>query len=267
MSRLSQFHQAPGLHVEIYDQLTEQVFGARSNDAMFYLEQAKQFGDPVLELGAGTGRVSWTLAEAGITIVGLDLSEPMLSRAQAKGTATSPAARKHARFVQGDMTDFQLAQLFSLIIIPYRGFQTVISLQRQRQCLGCIHRHLQKGGRLIVDLFDPRLDLCMPEAAAPSNVESVRHPSSGNTVKIETVRLKTDPVAQLLTERWRFSEVNKAGKTLRVEEELLTMRWTYRTEMRYLLELTGFDVEHEFSDFLGSPPTYGKEQIWIARRL
>ena len=36
--------------------------------------------------------------------------------------------------------------------------------------------------------------------------------------------------------------------------------------MRHLLQLAGFNVEAEFSDFDGSPPAYGKEQIWIAHR-
>ena len=44
------------------------------------------------------------------------------------------------------------------------------------------------------------------------------------------------------------------------------MRWTYRHEMRHLLELAGFPNAVEYSDFVGSPPAYGREQVWIARR-
>ena len=44
------------------------------------------------------------------------------------------------------------------------------------------------------------------------------------------------------------------------------MRWTYRWEMRYLLELTGFEVVAEYGDFRGSPPAYGQEQVWVCRR-
>jgi hypothetical protein len=52
----------------------------------------------------------------------------------------------------------------------------------------------------------------------------------------------------------------------RHEEEMLSMRWTYRYEMRYLLELCGFDVQAEYSDFRRSPPAYGREHVWVARR-
>jgi hypothetical protein len=37
-----------------------------------------------------------------------------------------------------------------------------------------------------------------------------------------------------------------------------------RYEIRYLLELCGFAIENELSDFSGSPPAYEREQIWIA---
>ncbi len=36
--------------------------------------------------------------------------------------------------------------------------------------------------------------------------------------------------------------------------------------MRYLLELCGFEILAEYSDFSMSPPAYGREQVWVARR-
>jgi hypothetical protein len=53
---------------------------------------------------------------------------------------------------------------------------------------------------------------------------------------------------------------------VRDEEERLELRWIYRYEMHYLLELSGFVVEEELSDFVGAPPTYGREQIIIASK-
>jgi hypothetical protein len=37
--------------------------------------------------------------------------------------------------------------------------------------------------------------------------------------------------------------------------------------MRYLLELCGFEVEAEYSDYAGSPPAYGREQVYVARAV
>ncbi len=53
---------------------------------------------------------------------------------------------------------------------------------------------------------------------------------------------------------------------LRHEEVTLALRWTYRWEMRYLLELCGFEIEAAYSDFKQSPPASGLEQVWVARR-
>jgi len=50
------------------------------------------------------------------------------------------------------------------------------------------------------------------------------------------------------------------------EFEELTLRWTYRHEMRYLLEICGLEPIAEYSDYAGSPPAYAGEQIWVARR-
>jgi len=45
----------------------------------------------------------------------------------------------------------------------------------------------------------------------------------------------------------------------------MALRWTYRWELRHLLELCGFAVETEYSDFAGSAPAYGNELIIVAR--
>src|SRR2546427_10874115 len=57
------------------------IVKGRTQDVAFYRDAAREFGDPVLELGCGTGRITMALAEAGKRITGLDLSERMLERA------------------------------------------------------------------------------------------------------------------------------------------------------------------------------------------
>jgi hypothetical protein len=73
-------------------------------------------------------------------------------------------------------------------------------------------------------------------------------------------------VNQVRHDLWRYRALAEDG-TIAEEEVLeLSLRWTYRWEMRHLLRLAGFIVEAEFSDFAGSPPAYGKEQIWVAHK-
>src|SRR5947209_8417181 len=80
----------------------------------FYVEEAKRGGGRVLELGCGTGRLTVLIAQDGVEIAGLDLSEPMLEAARANALA----AGVNIPFVEGDMRRFHLPGHFSTILIP-----------------------------------------------------------------------------------------------------------------------------------------------------
>jgi hypothetical protein len=69
-----------------------------------------------------------------------------------------------------------------------------------------------------------------------------------------------------MTETWRFTERGADGTVLREEIEEFVLRWTYRYELHHLLELSGFDMVNEYSDFRRSPPVYGRELVVVARR-
>jgi len=55
-----------------------------TGDVKFYVEEAQRSPGRVLALACGTGRVTIPLALAGIDVVGIDLSEPMLDIAREK---------------------------------------------------------------------------------------------------------------------------------------------------------------------------------------
>jgi ubiquinone/menaquinone biosynthesis C-methylase UbiE len=256
------FYSDNGLNVETDDQRTP-VFAGEID---FYVHRAIESGGPVLELGCGTGRVSWPIARAGVSIVGLDRSQGMLNVAERKRVGETKDASSRVRFVSGDMSDFELGETFSLAIIPFRAFLMLTSPAAQRGALACIRRHLKPGGRLIVDVFDPKLDMLVPEATRWRQDIADVQLDSGNVVSVEVLERKNDVVQQTLAERWRFTETTPSGEIVREEIEQLRLRWSYRYEMRYLLELAGFAVEEEMSDYFGAAPAYAKEQIWVAQR-
>jgi len=79
----------------------------------FYVEEARTGGGRVLELACGSGRMTIPIAQAGIEIVGMDLSASMLEAARSKASA----AGVDVTFMQGDMRSFELPQKFSTIFI------------------------------------------------------------------------------------------------------------------------------------------------------
>lgn len=261
------FYGRDSLNVESYDAQAASVRPVLTGDVEFYVDLARRWGGPVLDLGGGTGRVAWPLAEAGFDVTSLDLSAPMLARSEAKRALASPAARSRVILVQADLRDFALPTRFGLAIAPFRAFQLLRSADDQRAALATIHDHLRPGAVLVLHLFDPLLDACVPFDGVPAQPDrgTVVLPS-GHRVTMRVLRRTTDPLVQVLTEVWEFTELDDDGNAIRREEETLRMRWTYRFEMRYLLELSGFEVEAEHSDFQGSPPEYAAEQVWIARR-
>ena len=259
-----------GINVETYDaRVAVEMPDYIRRDVAFYISHAEETGGPVLELGCGTGRVCWELARAGFNAVGLDVSDPMICAAEAKRWKNPEQVGERMTFVQADMTAFDLSpHKFPLIIAPFRSFQSLITPDAQRRALECIHRHLEPEGWAIIDLFDPQLERCQPmDTTHRRRHETIHDPISDNMIEIETMSRRTNPVTQIVSEVWRFTELDGSQEIVRQEEESIMLRWTYRREMRYLLELCGFTVEAEYSDFKGSPPTYGKEQVWVARKV
>jgi ubiquinone/menaquinone biosynthesis C-methylase UbiE len=264
------FYSARGIHVEMYTYRTEiRENPVIAGDLDFYLERTRESGGPVLELACGNGRIALPLARAGFETTGIDLSEPMLGVAKARRAAEPEPVRHRLTLLRGDMSDFNLGSTFRTVIIAFRSFQLLTTPEDQRACLEAVRRHMEPGGRLLIDIFDPLLERLSPgpseDASRP--LDRARDPNSGNWIQVETVRRDNDTVRQILREVWRFTERDDRGLILRQEEEVLTMRWIYRWEMRYLLELCGFEVEAEYSDYAGSPPAYGREQIYVARAI
>jgi SAM-dependent methyltransferase len=194
-------------------------------------------------------------------VTGLDLSADMMAVAQKKIAAEGKIS-KRARLSQGDMTKFDLGDKFALVLIPARAFHHLIDPKAQRAALNCVHRHLERGGHLVIDLFDPRLDLLTADGA--SSPREVRQ-EGGYTITRHVVSRELDFVRQVLRERLRIERIDGEGRVVVSEETSWALRWMMRQEMVYLLELCGFEIIAEYSDFKRSPPAYGKEQIWVAR--
>ena len=164
------------------------------------------------------------------------------------------------------MTDLHVGRRFGFVFAAFRVFMALLDADEQRRALAGIRRHLRPGGLLVLDLFDPRLDRILPGVVEEAEVRERRHPSTASGSCITISDRVNDPVSQVFRQTWRFAELDDAGATVREDVEELTLRWTYRWELRHLLELEGFEPLAEYSDFAGSPPAYAAEQIWVARK-
>ncbi len=126
-------------------------------DLSFYLARLNLGGRRVLELGAGTGRVSIPLAQQGAVVFGVDSSPTMLARCRAKAEAVGLDSDQ-ATFVEGDITDLNLGRTFDLIIAPFRVIQNLETDEQLEGLFDNVRSHLAPDGRCILNVFNPNRD-------------------------------------------------------------------------------------------------------------
>ncbi|UCE60406.1 MAG: class I SAM-dependent methyltransferase [Phycisphaerales bacterium] len=235
----------------------------------FYVEEARQAGGPVLELGCGTGRILIPVAQAEVPVTGLDQSEAMLKVARHKISFCDDQVQERIELIQGDMGDFSLGKRFKLIIIPFRSFLHLLTPEDQRHALNCIREHLLDDGKLVFNIFDPNLDMIAGHfgavgTALKHQTEFV-HPATDRRVIVWDTR-RYEREHQMIDQYWVFEELDDDGQVVSKRYSRMTLRYVFRYEMQHLLELCGFHIEALLGDFNKGPYQHGGEQIWVARR-
>ena len=254
-----------GVQARYYDQYFTGVQG----DLEFYVGLALEVGSLVLEIGCGTGRILTQTARAGISCVGIDRSLPMLRRARRNLAAVDGIADR-VRIVVADMCSFSLRSSFSLATIPYRTFQHLLTPADQYRALCSIHSHLEPGGLLAFNIFEPTGLLAAygwkGEEVAKKDIEFT-DPETGDQVEVWYTR-SYDPLRQLMLQELSYRPTGQRGANRRgvVEEARLTLRYSYRYEIEHLLQLCGFKVRALYGDFAGGGFSGTGEQVWVAQK-
>src|SRR5204863_2223740 len=109
---------------------------------------AAEAGGPVLDVGAGTGRVSLELAAQGVAVVALD-TEAALLQALAHRAAGLPVET-----VVADAREFAVARRFALIVVPMQTLQLLGGAPGRAAFLRRALAHLAPGGRVAAALAD-----------------------------------------------------------------------------------------------------------------
>jgi len=237
-------------------------------DVAFFVEIAQELGGPVLEVGCGTGRVSIPTARTGIDIVGLDLSPHMLEICRERLLREPEVVQARARLVKADMRDFELDEAFRLVTIPFRPFQHLITVNDQLSCLGSIHRHLVKGGRLVLDVFNPLLEsLTRDDIGQEVGDEPEFITPDGRRVTRLGKTVSRDLYNQIIYVELIYYVTHPDGREERLVHAF-PMRYFFRFEIEHLLVRCGFEVEQVYADFDKSPygSKYPGELIFVAKK-
>jgi SAM-dependent methyltransferase len=198
---------------------------------------ARLAGDgPALELGIGTGRIALPLADAGIEVHGLDASPAMVEQLRAK-----PGGAELTVTI-GDFGAFDLGRTFPLV---YLIFNTLFLLQTQEQQIACfesVARHLEPGGRFVVEAFVPdpsRFDRGQRTQVPTLGLDHVWmelsvHDSATQRVDTQQIRIAHD------------------GRT---ELRPIAMRYAWPAELDLMARLAGLQLTDRWQDWNGTPFT------------
>ena len=151
-------------------------------DLPFWLQLAAVAVNPVLELGCGTGRVLIPLSEAGHHVVGLDHDHSMLVFLRA---TLPPGLQPAPLLLAADLTRFNLAAEFPLVILPCNTYSTLNASQRKAS-LECIRRHLAEGGIFAASLPNPHYLIALPPSEEAELEDEFIHPLTHNPVQVSS---------------------------------------------------------------------------------
>lgn len=232
------------------------------SDIAFYLEYAAKYPGAILELACGTGRVSLVLAQNGCQIQGIDLSERMLEQFELKLRDQPKWVRDNIRLDKCDMSNFQLNQDYSLIIAPFRAFQSLTSEESQRNCLKCVYQHLANQGIFIINVFKPYTT--MDESwVYPEMIQwEVIDEKTGNKIIKKHRGPKIDVKRQIIYPEMIYQVIEPGGKLTEVFEPL-ELKYFYYDQLKDLLEAEGFEIKEEYGYYDKANISDGNELIFI----
>ena len=256
---------------ENYDRYTQPLGSEESQTQFvdFHLQLANDYGqNGILDIACGTGNIAIPLAQSGHAVHAFDVSEAMIRRFRIKIGTFDEAVRSRIEISVQNMIDFSFERRFSLAMIPASGFMHVTTPEDQRQALENIHDHLMSGGVLTFNTFDPSIRRIAAYSEDERNIQKRTEFLSGNGRRMEIHESTTyDAENQLIKSMWLFREYGEDGAVVKETEVPMTMRYLFRQETKYLLELAGFAVEHLYGGYDRRDASYPSWRlVWVARK-
>jgi SAM-dependent methyltransferase len=187
-------------------------------------------GGRALEFAIGTGRVAIPLAERGVPVTGIELSQPMIARLREKADEAAIPV------IAGDMATSRAPGQYTLVYLVYN---TISNLQTQAEQVACFRnaaRHLVPGGRFVIELWVPEL------RKLPPGQQAVVWQSEPGYIGLDTYDVLTQHV---VSHHFYFGDGREAtlGRS--------PHRYIWPAELDLMAQLAGFELESRQADWQG----------------
>jgi SAM-dependent methyltransferase len=250
---------------EIYDLATPSEF---AGDVTWYRDLALAAHGPVLELGAGTGRITVELARAGVDVLALDSNRDMLGRLAVKLQSLDPAMRSHVTTLVADMQSFAVDRTFAQVIAPFRVFLHNLTEQAQAACIAGVFEHLQPGGSFALNVIHPSVTVMAQHVGHLRGVWRFNGEWSlddgGFLLRSEANTY--DTVRKLVHSRHRYERFDSAGTLTSVFLQRLELAYLYPNDLTRLLDNAGFRDIRISGGFDGRPFSNDLDELVVTAK-
>jgi SAM-dependent methyltransferase len=191
------------------------------------------FDGTALELGIGTGRIALPLAQRGVRVHGIDLSDAMVAKLRSKAGADQ---------ISVTIGDFATTTVEGRFSVAYLVFNTIMNLTTQDEQVACFRNvaaHLKPGGCFVIEVMVPDLQRLPP----------------GERVRAFTVSAT----------RLGFDEYDVASQGLishhywavdgKLEGDSMPFRYVWPAELDLMARLAGMSLRERWSGWNREPFT------------
>ncbi len=248
--------------------LYDYEYRRRRADLAFYRNLAKRrLGDSgrILELGAGSGRITIPLARAGYEVVAVDSSKPMLEKLRTRVDALPRSVARRITVVEADLRSFAIPDLdappesrksspprgaqFPLAIAVFNVLEHLYTRVELDACLRCLRDHLAPDGAFAFDVQMPDLPWLMRDPQKRWARTRFTDPTTRRQMFYSTNH-DYDPVGQIALIRLYYEPIDGKGPVRIVK---LSQRKYFPAELEALVAHAGLRVVERYGDFSGRP--------------
>jgi SAM-dependent methyltransferase len=254
MAEARSYYADKALSAAFYDVITA-VDARLVGDVEIYAGLAPP-GGSVLELGAGTGRVAFALAERGFTVTGIELAPSMLAQGVAKRAALPAEVADRVELRRGDMTALDLKRTFDLVACTFFTLAHVPAGAAWKNTFATAARHLQPGSLAAFHL--PLMEVMrLPGPANPELPVMDQPLAGGRRLQLYVRERGFREALGRLDQVVEYVELDARGAILRRSPERLTY---YLTDPEPLAATVGLVKDRD------PIPLGGVGEIWVFRK-
>lgn len=242
--------------------LYDASFSARDDDIHFYLQLTRGQEAPVLEVGAGTGRVTLPLARAGVSVVAVDSNAAMLASLKQRLEQEPPEVAERVTPIRADATTLTLSARFPLILATFNVVGHFETDELLTQFLGTARTLLAPEGRLIFDTLAPDEEELSADPSEEFELDPIVHPVTGE-VFLASERIEYNPETHILLATTQYRN-STTGKEFSVP---LRLRQWFPKELERLVTQAGFGSVRLYADYSSHRNLRGADMIVVEARL